>query len=90
VYFCSEKYKQLALPNAFLNDVRVQFSDQFKYFSLSLNASLKDEGGIQRQVKSLCCAASKPRGTFAQCSPAVKILLSRAYCMPMYASQLWS
>jgi len=38
-----------------------------------MNASLKDDDDIQRQVKSLyCCAATKLRGTFDQCSSAVK------------------
>ena len=55
-----------------------------------INASLKDDDDIQRQVKSLYCAANKLRGTFDQCSPAVKNTLFRAYCMPMYACQLWS
>jgi len=49
-----------------------------------------DDDDIQRQVKSLYCAANKLRGTFDQCSPAVKNTLFRAYCMPMYACQLWS
>jgi len=55
-----------------------------------INASLKDDDDIQRQVKSLYCAANKVRGTFDQCSPAVENTLFRAYCMPMYAFQLWS
>ena len=41
-------------------------------------------------MKSLYCAENKLRGTFDQCSPAVKNPLFRAYCMPMYACQLWS
>jgi len=41
-------------------------------------------------VKSLYCAAHKLRGTFDQCSPAVKNTLFRAYCMPTYARQLWT
>jgi len=41
-------------------------------------------------VKSLYCAANKLRGTFDQCTPAVKNTLLRAYGMPMYACQLWS
>jgi len=36
----------------FLYGVRVQFSDQVKYLGASLNASLKDDDDIQRQVKS--------------------------------------
>jgi len=45
---------------------------------------------IQRQVKSLYCAANKLQSTFDQCSPAVKNTSFRSCCMPMYAHQLWS
>jgi len=41
-------------------------------------------------MKSLDCAANKLRDTLDQCSPAVKNTSFRAYCMPMYACQLWS
>ena len=88
--FCSKKYKQPALSNIFLNGVRVKFLDQVKYLGVWINASLKDDDDIRRQVKSLYCAANKLRGTFDQCSPAVKNTLFRAYCMPMYACQFWS
>ena len=72
VLFCPKKYKQPAPSNVFLNGVRVQFFDQVKYFGVWINASLKDDDDIQRQVKSLYCAANKLRRTFDQCSPAVK------------------
>jgi len=49
-----------------------------------MNTSRKDDNVIQRQVKSLYCAANKLRGTSYQCSPALKNTLFRAYCMPMY------
>jgi len=51
---------------------------------------MKDDDDIQRQVKSLYCATNKLRGTFDQCSTAVKNTLFCAYCSPMYACQLWS
>jgi len=56
----------------------------------TINASLKDDDDIQRQVKSLYCTANELRGTFDQCSPAVKNILFRAHCMPIYACKLWS
>ena len=89
VGFCPQKYKQPAPSNVFLNGVHVQLCNQVKYVGALLNASLKDYDDIQRQVKSLYCAANKLRGPFDQCSPAVKTLF-RAYCTPMYACQLWS
>jgi len=54
-----------------------------------INASLRDDDDIQRQVKSLYCAANKLRGSFDQRSTAVKNILFHAYNMPMYACQLW-
>jgi len=89
VLFCPKKYKQPAPSNVFLNGVRVQYFDQVKYLDVWINASLKDNDDIRRQVKSLYSSANKLRGTFDQCSPAVKNTLFCAYCMPMYACQLW-
>jgi len=92
VLFCPKNNKHPAPSNVFLNGVgpRVQFFGQVKYLGVWINASLKDDDDIQTQVKSLCCAANKLRGTFDQFSPAVKNTLFRAYCMPVYAWQLWS
>ena len=90
VLFCPKKDKQPATTNVFLNGVRVQFLNQVKYFGVWINASLRDDDDIQRPVTSRYCAANKLRGTFDQCSPAAKNTLFRAYCMPMYACQLWS
>jgi len=67
-----------------------EFIDQMKYLGVRINTSLKDDHDIQRQVKSLYCDTNKLRSTFDQCSPAVKSALFRAYCMPIYACQLWS
>ena len=56
-----------AQSNVFLNDVRVQFFDKVKYLGVWINASLKDDDDIQRQVKH--------SDTFDQCSPAAKVTL---------------
>ena len=88
VLFSPKKYKQPAPSNVFLNGVRVQFLDQVKYLGVWINASLKDDDDIQRQVKSLYCAANKLRGTFDQCTPAEKkhfisCLLQANVCLPI-------
>jgi len=42
--------------NVFLNGASVRFSDlEVKYLCVFLNALLKGDDDIQRQVKSLCC-----------------------------------
>jgi len=74
ILFCPKKYKQPAPSNVFLNGVHVQFSNYVKYLGVLLNASLKDDDDIQRQVKSLYCAENKLRSTFSQCSHAVNAL----------------
>jgi len=53
-------------------------------------SSLKDIDDVQRQVESLYCAENKLRGTFNQCTPAVKNTLFCFYCTPVYACQLWN
>jgi len=81
-------YKQPGPSNVFLNGVRVQFFDQVKYLGVWINTSLKDDDDIQRQVKSLYCAANELRGTFDQCYAAVKkhfisCLLNANVCLPI-------
>jgi len=82
LFFALKKYCSIKF---FLNNVRVQFSDQVTHLGVWLNASLKGDDDIQKQVKSLYCAANKLRGTIDQCSPAAKNIILCAYCMPMYA-----
>ena len=59
------------------------------YISDSLHVSLKDDIDMQRKTKSLYCAANKLRITFDQCISAGKTTLFRAYCMTMYAREIW-
>jgi len=53
VLFCPKKHKQPASSNVFLNGVHVQCFDQVKYLCGWINASLKNDDGIHRQVKSM-------------------------------------
>ena len=87
--FCCLYTQQLQTSTVFPNGVCVQFFDQVKYLDVWINASVKGGDDIHRQVKSLYCAANKHRGAFNQCSTAIKNTLFRAYCLSMYACQLW-
>lgn len=62
VDFPPKMYKQPAASGVSL--IVAKFAEQVKYHSLLLHASLKDDSDIQRQVKSLYCAANKIKGTF--------------------------
>jgi len=50
---------------------------------------LSDDKDIQRQLRYQYCPANKLRASFSRCSRAVKNVLFRSFCAPMYASQLW-
>jgi len=54
-----------------------------------LDTELSDDKDIQRQLQYQYCAANKLRVSFSRCSNAVKNVLFRSFCMPMYASQFF-
>ena len=54
-----------------------------------LDTELSDDKDIQRQLRYQYCAANKLRASFSRCSNAVKNVLFRSICTPMFASQLW-
>ena len=60
-----------------------------KYLGVLLNPLLKDDDDIQKQAKSLYCAANKLRGTIDQFSSAVKNTLFRAYIACMQGVVGW-
>jgi len=51
------KYKQPAIPVVFLNAVSVKYAEKVKYLDVLLYAVLKDDNHIQKEVKSVYCAA---------------------------------
>ena len=53
-----------------------------------LDTELSDDKDIERQLRYQYCAAKKLRASFSRCN-AVKNVLFRSFCTPMYASQLW-
>jgi len=60
-----------------------------KYLGVALVTELSDDKDIQRQLRYQYGAANKLRSSSSRCSNAVKNLLFRSFCTPMYASQLW-
>jgi len=63
--------------------------NHYKYLGAVLNTELSDDKDIQRQMRLKYCAANKLRASFSRCSNAVKNVLFRSFCTPMYASQIW-
>ena len=60
--------------------------NRYKYLGLILDTELSDNKDIQRQLRYQHCAANKLRVSFSRCLNAVKNVLFRSLCTPMYAS----
>ena len=87
--FKAKRAKSTATPVLKLGGQYVKAVDQYKYLGILLDTELSDDKDIQRQLRYQHCAANKLRASFSRCSNAVKNVLFRSFCTPMYASQLW-
>ena len=87
--FKTKNAKSTATPILKLGGQYVKSVDQYKYLGIVLDTELSDDKDIQRQLRHQYCAANKLRASFPRCSDAVKNVLFRSFCAPMYASQLW-
>ena len=64
--------------------------NHYKYLGVVLNTELSDDKDIQqRQLRYQYCAANELRACFSRCLNAVKNVLFRSFCTPMYSSQIW-
>ena len=89
ITFKAKSARSTATPVLKLGGQYVNSVDQYKYLGIVLDTELSDDKDIQRQLRYQYCAANKLRASFSRCSNAVKNVLFRSFCTPMYASQLW-
>ena len=87
--FKAKSAKSTVTPLLTLVGKNVKSVNRYKYLGLILDTELSDNKDIQRQLRYQHCAANKLRVSFSRCSNAVKNVLFRSLCTPMYASQLW-
>jgi len=83
--FKAKRARSTATPVLKLGGQYVNSVDQYKYLGILLDIELSDDKDMRYQY----CAANKLRASFSRCSNAVKNVLFRSFCAPMYASQLW-
>ena len=72
----------------YINDVKLDYVQQIKYFGVILTNTYKDDMDIARQLRSLYASSIILR-KFASCSISVKIQLLESYCINFYCSSLW-
>jgi len=94
--WCSHKQVEREdLDTQLLRVVSVRASRLGRTYSTQLRFCPKQEKGMavvqlsKRQLRYQYCAANKLRASLSRCSNAVKNVLFRSFCTPMYASQLW-
>jgi len=87
--FKAKRAKSTATPVLKLGGQYVKCVDQYQYLGIVLDTELSDDKDVQRQLRYQYCAAIKLRASFSSRSNAVKNVLFRSFCTPMYASQLW-
>ena len=87
--FKAKSAKSTVTPLLTLGGQNVKSVNQYKYLGIVSDTELSDGKDIQIQLRYQYCAANKLRASFSCCSNAVKNVLLRSFCTPMYASQLW-
>jgi len=87
--FKAKSARSTATPVLTLGGQNVNSVDQYKYLGILLDTELSDDKDIQGQLRYQYCATNKLRASFSRCSNAVKNVLFRSSCTPVYASQIW-
>jgi len=87
--FKAKSAKSTVIPLLTLDGQNVKSVKSYKYLGIVLDTELSDDKDIQIQLRYQYCAANKLRASFSRCLNAVRNVLFRSFCTPMYASQLW-
>jgi len=87
--FKAKSAKSTATPVLKLDGQYVKSVDQYKYLGILLDTELSDDKDIQRQLRHQFVQQTSCEPLFPVVQNAVKNVLLRSFCTPMYASQLW-
>ena len=84
----SSKFKLLNIPSLYINNVKLQYVDSYKYLGMYIHVH-NDDLDILRQLRSVILRSNILLRTFHRCSTDVKLCLFQSYCANMYCSHLW-
>ena len=76
-------------PNFMLGFSSLQFVPQFKYLGHMIANDLSDDIDLQREVRNIFVRTNILVRRFSRCSPVVKAVLFKAYCISLYDAALW-
>ena len=83
-------YKQLYIPNIFLNGSALPFTPCHKYLGILLNETQNDDNDMSCVRKSMYVQGNKIISKFSKCSDDVKVKLFKTYFNSFYGITLWS
>jgi len=63
--------------------------ESYKYLGHIISSNLADDADIMKQTRALYARANTIIRKFSSTSLSTKLLLFRAYCIPIYGCQLW-
>jgi len=86
---CREKIVNCSFPCFTLYGQKIQFVTQFRYLGHILNVNNTDDDDIQREIRNLFIRTNMLLLRFSKCSPRVKCVLFRTYCLCFYDLALW-
>ena len=65
------------------------YTESYKYLGHIISSNLADDADIMKQTRALYARANTIIRKFSSTSLSTKLLLFRAYCIPIYGCQLW-
>ena len=89
MYIKSKHYKNLAVPNFYLNGDVIAYVEQEKYLGVIMNNICKHDADMYKQVRSLYCRGNMLINNFKTCNNMIKLQLFKSFCTNMYCGQLW-
>lgn len=77
-------------PELRVSGSSIKYVHQFKYLGHIINNKLSDDDDIDREIRSLFVRSHILLHKFSRCSPAVKLILFKSFCLCFYDIALWT
>jgi hypothetical protein len=78
-----------SFPLLRLGGAHLQYVNNFKYLGHQLVNDGNDDSDIKREIANLFIRTNILRRRFFNCSPAMKVILFKSYCICLYGTALW-
>ena len=90
MFIRSKKFKQLSMPDMYLNDKCLKVVKSEKYLGVRISNDTHDDDEIISQMRSVYGRGNLIIRNFKHCDESVKLQLFKSFCTNIYCCQLWS